>query len=272
MHDIRGKVVLLTGASRGLGVEMGKEFAAKGSRLALAARSEDELGKTKAQIEELGAEAVAIPTDVSDTKALQHLVDETANRLGPIDVLVNNAGVEKVCDFESMSLEEIDSIVRTNVIALIQLSRLVVPSMIERRQGHIVNISSMAGLLPVPHNSVYSATKHAVVGISRSLRFELKSHGIGVSVICPGFVEGGMFLEWGRKPPAMAGIVSSSKVAKETVRAVIENRAEIKVNPPFGKIGPTVVSVSPRLFAQTYEGGGMVKFLEEQARINAAKG
>lgn len=270
MKTLEGKVVLITGASRGLGVDMAQEFAARRSRLALAARSADELEKVRVDIESMGAEAVAIPTDVAELGSLRNLVSLTEDSLGPVDVLVNNAGVESVCDFEQMPLDEIEKIISINVTGLIWLTRLVVPSMIARRQGHIVNVASMAGLVPVPHNSVYSSSKHAVVGISRSLRLELADHGVGVSVVAPGFVSGsGMFTQWGRKAPSAAGTSTPKEVATSVIKAVLEDRPEVKVARALARFGPVLHSISPRINADAMRRFGVIGFLREQARLNA---
>jgi short-subunit dehydrogenase len=268
-NSLDGKVVLLTGASRGLGVDMARAFAARKARLALAARSAEELETVRKEIIATGATAVAIPADVGDQRSLKSLVEKTEQALGPIDVLVNNAGIEQVCEFEDMALEDIARIVQVNVTGLIWLTRLVLPSMIRRRSGHVVNLASVAGLTAVPHNAVYSASKHAVVGISRSLRAEMADHGIGVSVVCPGFVDGGMFSQWGRKPPKMAGMVSPQSVAAAVVSAVERNRAEVVVNKGLGKITDWFVAVAPDFTIGVMNRTGVVGFLREQAALNA---
>jgi NAD(P)-dependent dehydrogenase (short-subunit alcohol dehydrogenase family) len=136
-------------------------------------------------------------------------------------VLVNNAGIERYTDFHSYDLDMIEKIIRVNVVAAEVLTRLVVPGMIDRARGHIVNISSVAGKSAVPYNAVYSSSKHALVGFSWSLREELKPYGIGVSVVCPGFVrEAGMFADWsgGTEPPGMTRSVSPERVRKRDRR------------------------------------------------------
>src|SRR5439155_5325386 len=213
MKPLNDKVVVITGASRGLGVDMARAFAKEGSRLALAARSGSELEKVRDELTAAGAKAIAVPTDVGDIASLRALVKETESSLGPLDVLVNNAGIEEVCDFETMDLEYMEQMLSVNVLGLMWLTRLVVPSMIARGAGHVCNIASLAGVTPVPHNTVYATTKHAVVGFSRSLRMELADQGVEVSVVCPGFVEGGMFERWGRQPPKAAGAVTSQQVS-----------------------------------------------------------
>ena len=265
MWPLKGKVVLLTGASRGLGVDMAAKFAETGARLALAARSEVELKEVADKMAQLGAEVLVVPTDVVDDSSLQALVDRVTSEWGGIDVLINNAGVEKPYEFERLSLDEIDWILDVNVHGLMHLTRMVIPQMIERRSGHIVNIASMAGLVGIPHNSIYSSSKHAVVGFSRSLRLEMKDHGIGVSVVCPGFVQGGMFLEVGRKPPTMAGWVSSDRVAKTVVKAVKDNASEINVNKGLGMITDWFMAIAPNLTGWMMDRTGVVAFYREVA-------
>lgn len=271
MKPLKDKVVLITGASRGLGVDMAKGFAGRGARIALAARSGSELEKVRAELEGQGAKAIAVPADVGDLASLRALVKETEASLGPIDVLVNNAGLEQVCDFESMDFEYKGQMLSVNVLGLMWLSRLVVPSMIERRSGHICNIASLAGVTPVPHNTVYSATKHAVFGFSRSLRMELAEHGIEVSVVCPGFVEGGMFLEWGRPAPKVSGAVTSQQVADAVLKAVENNKGKVIVTKGLGKIADVTFAMAPEFAAKTMRRTGAAGFLEEQAKINAEK-
>jgi short-subunit dehydrogenase len=272
MKPLTDKVVLLTGASRGLGVDMARAFGARGARLALAARSGGELEKVRAELEAQGVKAVSVPTDVSDLASLRTLVKETEASLGPVDVLVNNAGLERVCNFESMDLEYMEQMLSVNVLGLIWLTRLVLPSMIERRSGHVCNIASLAGLTPVPHNAVYSATKHAVVGLSRSLRMELRTHGVEVSAVCPGFVEGGMFVEWGRPAPKAAPSVSSQAVADAVIKAVETNKGKIIVTRGLGKLADVTFAAMPEFAASMMRRTGAAGFLEEQAKINAERG
>jgi short-subunit dehydrogenase len=271
MNPLKDKVVLITGASRGLGVDMARKFAGQGARLALAARSGSGLEQLRNELTAAGATALAAPADVGDYESLQALVKEVDASLGPIDVLINNAGIEDVYDFESTTPERIEEIVRVNVVGLMWLTRLVLPSMIERRTGHICNISSLAGLTPVPHNAVYSATKHAVVGLTRSLRMEMAEHGIEVTVVCPGFVEGGMFLEWGREAPKVSGSVTPEKVAASVLRAVLENKGETIVTKGLGKIADWMFPMAPEVSAKLMVRTGAAGFLRDQAKINSEK-
>lgn len=268
MWPLNDKVVVLTGASRGIGAELAKRFSALGARLVLAARSKDELEQVR---ESLGGEALVVPTDVSNIDSLRELVAAATERLGPIDVLVNNAGIEKIWDFEDFDLDEIDRILDVNLRGTIHLSRLVAPQMVGRRQGHIINIASMAGLMPVPHNTIYSTTKHGMVGFSRSLRLELADHNVSVSVVCPGFVQGGMFLVVGKKPPAMAGWVSVEKVVAAVERTLRKDLPEVNVNKGLGKIGDWFMAISPSLTGRMLNLTGVVPFYRQIAARDRAE-
>jgi short-subunit dehydrogenase len=266
-------VVVITGASRGLGVEMARRFAREGAKLALAARSGSELEKVRAELEAQGATAIAAPTDVGDLASLRALVKEVTSSLGPIDVLVNNAGLEEPIDFELASLESIEEITSVNVLGVLWLTRLVVPGMIERRSGHIVNIASIAGLTPVPHNTVYCTTKHAVVGFTRALRLELAEHGIGVSVVCPGTVDGGMYLKWTAKAPAAVGrMVTMQEVAEGVVQSVLRNKGEVLVSKGLTKLGDVTFALAPELAGKIMGRTGVLDYLSAQAKANAERG
>jgi uncharacterized protein len=247
---LNGAVGIVTGASRGIGVFIAEQLARNGVNLALAARSEGDLQATKEKVERFGVDVVAIPTDVNKRTDLKTLVKRTTDELGPPDILVNNAGIERVVEFARMDFSDIDAIIKTNVGALVSLTRLVVPGMAGRRRGHIVNIASLAGKTAAPYQTVYSASKHAVVGFSWSLREELRPSGVGVSVVCPGYVsEAGMFADRpsGEAPPKITGTVTPQQVADATIKAIEKNRAEIIVAPGLAKVVDVTHAISPEL-------------------------
>ncbi|MGH2807292.1 MAG: SDR family NAD(P)-dependent oxidoreductase [Actinomycetota bacterium] len=264
--DLQGKVGILTGASRGLGVYFAEALARKGVHLALAARSEADLKETENRISRFGVRSVAVPTDVGDLGDLENLVEATTSELGPPDLLVNNAGVEKYAHFNDVDLDVIERTLRVNVWAPEVLTRLVVPGMIERKRGHIVNVASVAGKTAVPYNAIYSSSKHALVGFSWSLREEVKPHGIGVSVVCPGFVsEAGMFAHWsqGEKPPTMSASVPPEKVAAALITAIERNRPEIIVARGLARFVDVSHAISPTFTTTMARRGGAYRFLRK---------
>jgi short-subunit dehydrogenase len=260
---LNGTVGILTGSSRGIGVYLAEALARRGVRLALAARSKDELNEVAKRVQSLGADAIAIPTDVARREDLEGLVERTTAELGPPDLLVNNAGIERYADFHSYEVDMIEKIIRVNLVAAEVLTRLVVPGMIDRARGHIVNISSVAGKSAVPYNAVYSSSKHALVGFSWSLREELKPYGIGVSVVCPGFVRAGMFADWsgGVEPPGMTRSVSPERVANATVEAIERDKADVVVGSAFLRFSDVVHAVSPDLAGWIGRKSGAYRFL-----------
>ncbi len=262
--ELRGASCILTGASRGLGVYIAEDLARRGVNLALAARSDEELQKTAEIAKRYGVEALPIPTDVSRRDDLESLIGKTKAEFGAIDILVNNAGIEHYVDFPAADPELIEEIMRVNFIAPATLTRLVLPDMIERGRGHIVNIASVAGKTAVPYNVIYSSSKHALVGFSWSLREELKDKGIGVSVVCPGFVsDSGMFHEWskGKKPPGMTQSVTPEKVAAATIEAIEKNKAEVIVAKGLAKVVDVFHAVSPELTTKIARKTGAYRFL-----------
>jgi uncharacterized protein len=262
--DLQGKVGILTGASRGLGVFFAEALARKGVHLALAARSEQDLAETEARLSSFGVRTAAITTDVSKLADLENLVARTTTELGPPDLLVNNAGVEKYAHFDDVELEVIERTLRVNLWAPEVLTRLVLPGMIERKRGHIVNVASVAGKTAVPYNAIYSSSKHGLVGFSWSLREEMKPHGIGVSVVCPGFVaEAGMFAHWSRgdKPPVVSSSVAPEKVAAALISAIERDRAEVIVARGLAKIVDVSHAISPGFTTSMARRGGAYNFL-----------
>ncbi|MFL5507340.1 MAG: SDR family NAD(P)-dependent oxidoreductase [Gemmatimonadales bacterium] len=230
-----GRTILLTGASRGLGALMARAFAARGHRLALAARSEAPLVLLARELAAQGATAVPIVADVSAETDRVRLVAEAERVLGRIDVLVNNAGVESGAAFATQDPAVMRQILLTNVEGPMLLARAVLPAMLARHEGQVVNIASLAGKLGLPFASVYGASKAAIIAWSRALRLELEGSGVTVSVVSPGYVaETGMWAEHGRAPHWLTGESRPEAVVKGVLRALDRRDAEVIVNPrPF---------------------------------------
>lgn len=266
--ELRGATGILTGASRGIGAELAEALSRKGVHLALVARSEEGLKETQARLERFGTKTMTVAADISDRGALESLVGRVEGELGPVDLLVNNAGIEHYSHYENYDLDVIEAIVRTNLLAPEWLTRLVLPGMVERKKGHVVNIASVAGKTAVPYNAVYSSTKHALVGFSLSLREEMRRHGVGVSVVCPGFVRGtGMFSDWsqGKEPPGLTRSVPVTDVAEATIKVIEKDLPEAVVGPTVLKYADVLQAISPSLSALIGRKSGGYRFLEETA-------
>lgn len=269
--DLRDSVAIVTGASRGIGVHIADALARRGAHLALAARSEADLEAVAATLRKRGVKVVPVVTDVADRGDLERLVERTTAELGPVDVLVNNAGLEITGYSHELDPDQIDHVVRVNLTSVIQLARIVLPAMVERQRGHICNIASAAGMVARPYATVYSATKHGVIGFSWSLRAEMSAHGVEVTVVCPAYVsDTGMFVDRaalhdaGDPPPALKP-VSPTKVAEETVRSIERDRAHVVVGSALAKIGGPVHAISPDLAIGVARRSGVFRFMKKEA-------
>ena len=183
MVSIENKVAVVTGSGRGIGRGIAIELGRLGAQVVLAARSRNELEETARMI---GKSASVVPTDVRRKDDLERLFEQTTTALGPVDVLVNAAGLGIFGPVIDFSDEAFEILIETNLRGIFFASRFVLPSMIERKQGHIINIASIAGKVGSANRAVYCASKFGVVGFTESLAEEVRQHGVRVSVICPG--------------------------------------------------------------------------------------
>lgn len=190
--EIKGKVVIVTGASSGIGEATAREFGAQGAMVVLAARRVDRLDVLAQEIGamEAAAETLVVQTDLTKLDDIKTLVHKTVEKFGRVDVLVNNAGFGRLDWLENLDpVKDIQAQFDVNVLGTIQTTRQILPIMIKQRSGHIINMCSTAGLIGSPTYTVYAATKHAIHGFSESLRREVKPWGIDVSMIYPGSVK-----------------------------------------------------------------------------------
>ena len=188
MPKLEGQVVIITGASAGIGEQMARRLGRGGARVVMSARRQDRLDSLKVEIETAGGQALAVAADVTSADDRARLVDLTVRTFGRIDGLVNNAGYGVRGPIEIVPLEDIRRNFETNVFSLIGLSQLVIPIMRKQRSGRIINISSVAGRIARPLSSVYDSTKHALEALSDGMRGELAPFGIKVVVVEPGFI------------------------------------------------------------------------------------
>jgi short-subunit dehydrogenase len=237
---VAGKV-LITGATGGLGQAIARAFAARGAELLLSGRRAELLD---ALVAELGG--TSAPCDLANREEVERLT-ETSRDFIP-DVLVANAGVPARGRMTSLSQESIDRMLEVNLRAPIALARALAPGMIERRRGHMVFIASLSGKAASPSSSIYAATKFGLRGFAHGIRQDLWPHGVGVSVVMPGFISGaGMFADAGVKLPLGIGTRTPEQVAAAVISAIERNRAEVDVAPPTLRIGAAVGSAAPGL-------------------------
>ena len=254
MKDLRGRTAIVTGASRGVGVYEARALAREGMNLVLAARDATGLDACRKEVEALGVRSISVRIDLREPAAPHDLVRRAEQAFGDIDVLVNNAGIEDIGVVEAIDPQSILDSIAVNLTAPILLARLVLPGMLARDRGHIVNIASLAGLAPNAYSEVYAATKHGLVGFTRSLRAtadgERKKSQVGFSSICPGFISTigmaeEMRVKYGVVPPAILGVSHPEKVARAVVKAIRTNAPEVIVNP--GPMRPllAIATLSP---------------------------
>ena len=203
MKELRGRNALVTGAGGGLGAYIARALADQGVNLALTDLPEASVDGLSAELRTRGVQVEHAPADLADRDERRRLAAWAEDALGPIDVLVNNAGVEFGGPFLDNQGDALELTVGVNLLAVMDLTRLLLPGMLERGRGHVVSMASLAGKLPPPQLASYAATKHGVVGFMASLRAEFADEPVGFSAICPGFVgRVGMF---GRIEPYIEG-------------------------------------------------------------------
>ena len=185
---IAGKVVVITGASSGIGEETAKHLAGAGARMALGARRKDRLAALGDAIRRSGGQSREFVTDVTRRGDVEALVHGAREAYGRVDVLINNAGIMPLSPFERLKVDDWDRMMDVNVKGVLYGIAAVLPMMKEQKSGHIINVSSVAGHKVRPGNAVYAATKHAVRVISEGLRMEVKPYGIRTTIISPGAV------------------------------------------------------------------------------------
>ncbi|MEH7440068.1 SDR family oxidoreductase [Neobacillus drentensis] len=245
MSTIQDQVVIITGASSGIGEATAKELASKGAKLVLAARREDRLKKLQDEIQTNGGQAIYKVTDVTSHKQMEELAAYAIKEFGKIDVLVNNAGLMPQAFLFKKKIEEWDQMIDVNIRGVLYAIAAVLPSMRERKSGHIINLSSVAGHNIYPGGTVYCGTKHAVRAISEGLRQEEAMSGTNIRVtnVSPGAVNSEL-LETVTDPESKAGLDEFYKIAIDAdriARAIsfaIEQPLDVAINEMI--IRPTV--------------------------------
>jgi NAD(P)-dependent dehydrogenase (short-subunit alcohol dehydrogenase family) len=205
MSKLSSQAAFITGAGRGIGREIALALAREGVAVALAARTQDQVEQVAGEARALGVAAAALALDVTDPDAVAGAVQTAVARLGPVDVLVNNAGVAESAPLLQADLAHWERHLRVNATGPFLVIRAVLPGMLERGWGRIVNVASLAGLHGAPYVSAYTASKHALVGLTRALAAEVASRGVTVNAICPGYVATDMVWQGARTIASRTG-------------------------------------------------------------------
>lgn len=266
------RVVVITGASRGLGAAIAMDLAAPGVTLVLGARDAAHLQRTADAVRARGASVVAVAMDVTRSDDRERLI-AAAEREGGISALINNAGVECSLPLCEQTPEEIAHQLDVNLHAPIALTRRVLPRMIAAKRGVIVMMSSVAGKSASPFFSVYSATKYGLNGFAESLRFELDGTGVHVGVVCPLFVSGtGMWQVGGVKAPRLMPEISVARVVRG-VRRALAGKREVLVTPSPIRPLLAVAALAPSIVHPLTRALGVVRVMERRvARERANRG
>jgi short-subunit dehydrogenase len=261
--QLKGAVVAITGASRGIGAAVAREVADRGARVGLIARTALDLDRV---LSDLSVDGVVATADIADRTATVEALDHVEASLGPIDVLVANAGIGAYGPLLDMPYEEIERVVSVNVLGTMYAIRAVLPAMVARRRGHIVTIGSIAGRIGSPFEAVYSGTKFAGVGLTEALAVEVAPYGVGVSLVNPGVVATDFGTARGHPyDRARPKPISAESVAAEVVTAIERDKAETYVPRSF-RAAVVARHVMPPLFRW-----GTARTFRAELRADAAR-
>ena len=255
---MKGKTIFITGATSGIGEGCARKFAAMGSNLILNGRNTEKLESLKKELTAQGVEVLTLPFDVRDRKAMQQAVDSLQGQWKHVDVLINNAGLVIGMDKEHEgSIDEWDIVIDTNIKALLAMTRLIVPGMVERGCGHVINIGSIAGDAAYAGGSVYCATKAAVIAVSDGRRIDLVDTPVRVTIIMPGLVETNFSVIRFR------GDQDKADAVYKGIRPLTgDDIADVVY---YAASAPTHVQIAEVLVMPTYQATGTVCHRQEQA-------
>jgi short-subunit dehydrogenase len=266
--DLEGKRLLLSGATGGIGRAIAEELANNGAGLVLSSRKQDQLDQLAQSLPGGAGRHRVVVADLAEPGAAEKLAQDA----GDVDGLVANAALPATGRLESFSAEEVQRALRVNFESPILLARALEPELVKKGEGHLVFISSLAGKVGSPRSALYNSTKFGVRGFAFGLREDLHPHGIGVSIVSPGFVrEAGMFHDAGSKPPPGIGTTTPKKVARAVVRAITRNRNEITVAPRRQRFIAEFGYRHPGFAARVQRRGGADRIAEDLAAGQADK-
>lgn len=245
--DYSGKIVVITGASSGIGKESALEFAKLRASIVLVSRDINKLEEVAKELSKYQTQILVCACDVSQKDQVNQMNKKVLEKFGTIDVLVNNAGFGIYGNFNDLKVEEIESQMETNYLGMVYCTKTFLPKMLEQKSGHIVNVASVAASFGIPGMTGYCASKFAMLGFSESLYHELKGSGVGITVVSPIMVRTNFFNHNSfNKMPRYTTALSANAVAKAVVRAASSPRLEIVV-PQFVRIAIWVKQTFPYL-------------------------
>jgi NAD(P)-dependent dehydrogenase (short-subunit alcohol dehydrogenase family) len=288
--ELKDRVVLVTGGSRGLGLVLARELLREGARVAICARDEGELARARQELEASGTEVLALTCDVTERDQVEEMLAQVRERLGPVDVLINNAGIIQVGPMEEMTAADYELALRVHFWGPLYTTLGVLPEMRRRRAGRIVNVASVGGKISVPHLLPYSTSKFALVGFSEGLRGALARDGVYVTTVCPGLMRTGSprnawfkgrhrqefaWFSIGDSLPLLT--IAATRAARRILEACRYGDAElvmplstavaVKLNALFPGVGAAVLGFSERVLP---EAGGIGPGMRRGAESESA--
>jgi short-subunit dehydrogenase len=276
MREIQGKWALVTGAASGIGRAIALRLAREGARLFLVDIDGPRLAVVVDEVRDLGVEAFGRRCDVSEPREVSAAVAEAMARCGGIDILVNNAGITYYGKTDLMSAEHWDRLMRVNLLSHIQFTRELLPSMLELREAHVLNVCSVLGLVGMPKVTAYCTSKFGMVGFSEALRNEFGREGLGVTALCPGFVTTNLFTnapleksEEEHKVPPRIICTTPERVANAAVKAIYRNRRLVTVE-PFAKFMYAMKRLAPWAMDFVFHMGRRKRVAKKMAQLDKA--
>jgi short-subunit dehydrogenase len=276
MREIRGKTALITGAASGIGRAIAMRLAKEGATLFLVDIKDNALAEVSAEARAFGVDVITRRCNVAEPREVSAAVAEVLNRWNGVDILVNNAGITYYGKTERMAADHWDKLMRVNLLSHIQFTRELLPSLLARREGHVLNVCSILGLIGMPKVTAYCTSKFGMVGFSESLRNEFGRQGLGVTAMCPGFVRTNLFtnapleadVEEHKLPPK-AICTTPERVANAAVKAIYRNR-RLVVMEPFARLMYATKRFAPWLMDGIFHLGRRKRVARKMAELERA--
>jgi len=268
-----GRTALVTGASRGIGPLIAEELARHGAHVVLTGRSIADLQAVTDALTASGADVSFVPADLAQPGAAEALIEAVEEHQGGVDLLINNAGGDPLREFHLLTVEENLRTLQLNLIAPLALSHAVLPGMLSRGRGHIVNVSAMAGRVSFPYTEVYAAAKDGLIGFTRVLRADYHARGVSASVLILGAIRGAgqgqrMLDESGMKSSSF--MLPAESVARAVVKAVTKDRVELVVMPGPGRLLWAVMDYFPALGPAMNRAAGATSTMQKIIELREA--